>query len=464
MSYLACPTAWLVSMTSAKKKVKLGGLYGSRPRRKVREEIPPEAKAKVHAYNKLKRRTKPSGKIRFKSNSGMDRIRTRERHKTVRLGQIGEVGNEDHFQYYVSDPGVDTCVDRTNPGPPYKVGWGMTIRKAYIKTYPSGVFRSRIGLNVVNTRFRPSYFGTSPTVVEPTWSIGATSDHAKAWRKYRPGKPVANVGQFIGELTRLPTLPLKQIVQARGTLNRFRAMGSEYLNIQFGWKPFVKDLQDMYKLVTTLDATLAQLRRDNGQPIRRRGGVRKTVLLPTTIVQSTGSYLYPILNSGYYQNSSQGKRIVTETYEERSWFSARFRYFVKNIDSVEWEDRAILALFGLNPTPSLLWEVMPWSWLVDWGANVGDVLSNLSSNAVDNLVADYAFLMTQRTFTRSVQESTVLWNSYAQRYETISARADFVSTVKMRERASPFGFGLVPGDLTGRQASILGALGISRRW
>lgn len=464
MSLLAYFADRVGSMTAHGKQLRLARLYGSKPRGKVRDSIPAEAKAKVHAYNKAKRRIKPHGKIRFKANSGMDRTRTRERWKTTKLGNIGEVGNEDHFTYYVSDPGVDTCVDRTNPGPPYKVGWGMTIRKAYIKTTPSGVFRSRIGLNVVNTRFRPSYFGTSPTVVEPTWSIGSTSDHAKAWRKYRPGKPVANVGQFIGELTRVPTLPLTTVLKNKGRLNKFRALGSEYLNVQFGWMPFVKDLQDMYKLVTTLDATLAQLRRDNGQPIRRRGGVRKTVLLPTTIVQSTGSYLYPILNSGYYQNSSQGKRIVTETYEERSWFSARFRYFVKDINSVEWENRAILALFGLNPTPSLLWEVMPWSWLVDWGANVGDILSNLSSNSVDNLVADYAFLMTERTFTRSVEESTVLWNSYAGKYETISAKAAFVSTVKMRERASPFGFGLVPGGLSTKQVAILGALGISRRW
>lgn len=419
----------------------------------------------MHAANKrLRRRTRFKGKITFKGNTSKDRSRTQERINSIRLGRIGTVANPNQFEYYVADPEIGTCVDRINPGPPYKVGWGMTIRKAYIKTYPSELFRSAIGLNRVETRFRPSYFGTSPTVVEPTWSIGAAADHAKAWRKYRPGKPVANVGQFIGELTRLPTLPFRQITRAKGTLNKFRALGSEYLNVQFGWKPFVKDLQDMYKLVTTLDATLAQLRKDNGQPIRRRGGVRKTTLLAPVNISTTGSYLYPILNASYYQNSSQGKRLVTETYEERSWFSGRFRYFVKDIDSVEWEDRAILALFGLNPTPSLLWEVMPWSWLVDWGANVGDVLSNLSANAVDNLVADYAFLMTKRTFTRRVEESTVLWDSYAQTWKTISAKAEFVSTVKLRERASPFGFGLVPGSLSGRQASILGALGISRRW
>jgi hypothetical protein len=310
----------------------------------------------------------------------------------------------------------------------------------------------------------PSFFGNSPAVPTLLTPIDYSSLESKGYAKFRPGKPEANFGQFLGELSMIPTIPLRQILKARNHLDRFRGMGGEYLNVQFGWLPFVKDLQDMYKLTMNLDKRLAQLRRDNGRSVRRRGSVYvapvgSTVVNTTT---STGGYMYPSYTTASYFTLNMQRTVYT-TDETKAWFSARFRYFVRDIGSLRWENRAVAALFGLNPTPSLLWELLPFSWLIDWAVNVGDVLSNMSSNAVDNLVAEYAYTMVSRTLTEKVSEQGIMKLSNGSPFP-VAATASRIRETKQRFRASPFGVGLVPGSLSGKQALILSALGISRRW
>jgi hypothetical protein len=148
--------------------------------------------------------------------------------------------------------------------------------------------------------------------------------------------------------------------------------------------------------------------------------------------------------------------VITTTYTDE-WFEASFRYWIPDIGSPNWTKRATAALFGISPTPSLLWEVLPWSWLSDWFGNVGDVLANLSQNAAENLVAKYAYYMASSETRIYVSDTTYLTGNLQ-----VSASAISIARSKYRTAASPFGFGLTSASLTAKQASILGALGISR--
>ena len=125
-----------------------------------------------------------------------------------------------------------------------------------------------------------------------------------------------------------------------------------------------------------------------------------------------------------------------------------------------------MALFGLNPTPSLLWEVLPWSWLIDWFSNVGDVVSNMSSNAVDNLVAHYAYVMrtqtVQTTYTAYYKCDTGTTGAYKCSGGEGTCTATKLTVTKSRAKATPYGFGVSFGGLSAYQVSILGALGMSR--
>lgn len=170
---------------------------------------------------------------------------------------------------------------------------------------------------------------------------------------------------------------------------------------------------------------------------------------------------WPVLGSVFYGRNPNGTldlgsyTMFSETIQ-KVWFSARFRYWIPDIGSIQWKRRAKLAYFGLMPSPSMVWELTPWSWLVDWFSNAGDVFSNMTNPIAENLVAKYAYVM------GTTQRQTACESSVTVGHTPIKYTWTGGFTRKQRSAASPFGFGLSDGDLSARQWSILSALGISR--
>jgi len=117
-------------------------------------------------------------------------------------------------------------------------------------------------------------------------------------------------------------------------------------------------------------------------------------------------------------------------------------------------------VLGLDLTPEVLWNVMPWSWAVDWFSSTGDVIHNLTDWSTDGLVLKYGYIMEHSIVrdTLTFVGETGLLARYPQRPDTLV----LVSEAKVRRPATPFGFGLNLSAFTGRQKAILAALGMSR--
>jgi hypothetical protein len=369
------------------------------------------------------------------------------------------------------------CVDETHPGPPYREGAGLSIRKYntnWYETHNSGFWVGwkyayegchsfgsiapnifhEFGFNDLDD------FNSSTSDMDYASQLGA-----KGWNKFRPTRSGADLGVFLGEIHEVPRM-LK--TSAKGFADLWRSMGghrsnfapkklaNHWLNHQFGWLPFLADLRDLYKTTKSLDSKLKQLRRDNGRWIRRRGTIGMESESEVLTEQDTSCGLYPIASS-YLYSYPYGSSRVTKNFSRHSWFSGAFRYWIPaKPDSWYWNARAIAMLYGVMPSPSLVWELTPWSWLIDWCADVGDAINNMDSIMFDNLCAKYAYVMchTIRNITYSGQNNFLTG--------PISATASMNLESKSRVGASPFGFGLTGGDFSSRQWSILGALGLSR--
>jgi hypothetical protein len=199
----------------------------------------------------------------------------------------------------------------------------------------------------------------------------------------------------------------------------------------------------------------------------------KPVTESTPISDISTEYAYPFANVyGSPPNLAgwTGKTVysVTRKIEERVWWSGHFRYFIPDTGSSHWNRAARLHLFGGVPTPELMWELTPWSWLIDWFSNVGDVVSNISPNAVGypGLVDSYAMHSRKQTTVYSAT-STVnppasgapyRWNSGTFEYAT-------TETEEYKTRmggGNPYGWNVQLPDLSAGQLAILAALGISR--
>lgn len=290
-----------------------------------------------------------------------------------------------------------------------------------------------------------------------------TARGSTAIARVLPTNPVANAAQFLGELREeLPSVPGSHLVNRNHSLTkRGSDIGHEYLNIEFGIKPMLSDFMKFGQAIRTSNRVLDQLRRDSGRLVRRRYAfpleitTEKTVIGSATCAPSLNTYLFD-------GNQSSGQLEKTRVTTRRFSFSGAFTYHYSDrpglLGNLRRAEQDANKLFGIRVTPETIWELTPWSWAVDWVANYGDVIHNLSAFANDGLVMAYGYAMCHET----ISDTYTLSGLQLKGHNPTTLTQTFTSEVKRRIKATPFGFGLDPASFSARQWAILAALGLSR--
>jgi len=281
-----------------------------------------------------------------------------------------------------------------------------------------------------------------------------------------PTNPAANASTFLGELIKdgLPSKIGASFWESKIRQAHSAKVADEYLNVQFGWLPMVSDISKFAESIRHANQVIAQYERDAGKVVRRhyRFPSEKTqseVLVNASTSAETGGGAFATFAGG-----SLGQLVRRVDTTRDRWFSGAFTYYLPSgYDSrSEMERIASLAdkLFGVKITPEVLWNVAPWSWAVDWFVNAGDVLHNIDRFATGGLIMPYGYMM-ERTITKytyNLSTSGLLNAPNAGKGPLV-----LVTETKKRIPANPYGFGVTWNSLSGFQASILAALGISRR-
>jgi hypothetical protein len=315
---------------------------------------------------------------------------------------------------------------------------------------------ARIPVTITNSSW-PASLQSSDEDLE---AMGAT-----AVARTSPTNAASNLLTAIGEIVKdgLPFSSSHRNWQERASIAR--SAGSEYLNQQFGWMPLVNDVLQFADAVRNAETIMSQYERDMGKLVRRRyefpseRSVDNEVDLglvtgPAGVSSSPGSAaILPI---------TPGRLVKSVERRTDTWFSGAFSYGIP-LNSTSREGSASLAaeadkLFGISLTPDVLWELAPWSWVVDWFSNVGDVLANVSDAMSQGLVMQYGYIMEHTTHSVTYSVKDLLQGGKPIPLAPIR----LVTESKKRVRANPFGFGVSWDGLSPLQLSILAALGISR--
>lgn len=318
------------------------------------------------------------------------------------------------------------------------------------------------GSSTAGSRFYGSIGSASWPIHPALPMIGSDSDleaqGATAVSRVQPLKSKSQLGTALGELREgLPSLVGAQFLKK--DISKFRSLGSEYLNVEFGWKPLVKDITDSVNAINKASTILAQLSRDSGKPVRRRYSFPQERSFVADPLDT--DYGWPTASGNFY--TSPGKRHITTIIDRDVWFSGSFMYHLPNgkdfLSKVgDWQMKAH-ALLGLRLDPELLWNLAPWTWLADWFGNFGDVVSNASAYVFDGLVMQYGYVMEHKHELVTQDTRGIVFRNGA----VCNPSLHYVRESKRRLQATPFGFGLDDAILSEWQLSILAALGISRR-
>ena len=338
---------------------------------------------------------------------------------------------------------------------------------------------------------KTDYAKVDPSADDVLDSLGTTAIAAVI-----PTNPTSSLITTLGEL-RSEGIPALLGAQNRSNFQRHKfqrdsgsetglvanapdAVAGDFLNYQFGWKPLLSDLHKFAKTVKKSDKILNQYRKDADKKIKRSFAF--PIESSTVTTQISGSrYPTPVLDSYLYGPTGAtyrpGPLTRTITTSRKRWFEGAFRYHLPVGNDVlsKFARFSMEAdrLFGVTPSPEVVWNLTPWSWAADWVGNTGDVMTNISAFMSDGLVMQYGYMM-EETKTIIEYVLTPLGGVYSEksgdtgtlgRKPGVPARScyqRYTSTVKHRRKATPYGFGLNWDGFSPTQFAVLAALGITK--
>lgn len=398
----------------------------------------------------------------------------------TRNGAILQVGNEVKscpqttysFRSGVPDEAVVTKADLLAGARPYGSRYdnGHSFHTTkYSLMYDKSLYTRRMNGTASNLEV------TSPVIPQqlyddmskfatalPIPSFDATLWGNRAISDTSPSSSTADLSVFFGEFLRdgLPSFIGKTITKPGLSKRQLaRKGGAEYLNLQFGWVPLIKDVEKMLHVVKNSYKILAQYQRDAGRHVRRSRSyeVQKRTIDPG--VQLTTSY--------FAASQDPVKALLTPNFstsvlsEERVKFSGAYTYYIPVDDSLlgAAAKYATLAdkLLGIKLTPDRLWNLTPWSWLTDWWFEIGTALEARTALSINGQFLQYGYLQRRTDVVKTYNYAfRPHWGS-----AYVNRTAIFRVTRKERIRANPLGFGFTDDAISASQMAILAAVGIS---
>lgn len=298
----------------------------------------------------------------------------------------------------------------------------------------------------------------------------------RGWSKLRPKVEVADLGQTLAEIGQVPNM-LRQTSKGfhdiwknlggnvdKGDLMSPKGLGDQFLNVQFGWKPFLRDIGSAFNAVNNFEIyqRLAVLNNDKWMERSFREDQTETeeVILrrgPSNANEADPTLYWPvfIVPGSCYQT-------VTKRVKTRIWYKGVFKTYRPEFKQGEphtalLDLRQKLSLLGLRISPSLLYKVTPWTWLGDWFVNAGDFVQRVEDNISNAVMSKYFYVM--RQIVTELEYRKIFQTKDGQVHDLRWKRE--ITTKARAKNTNPWGFTTPPGGLSQGQLAIIAALGLS---
>lgn len=275
-------------------------------------------------------------------------------------------------------------------------------------------------------------------------------DLTGAYENMRPGSGRAGWGETFSELlrgnvpsmvpglaARVAKVPTKQV---KGFLQAGKTAGGDYLNLQFGIKPIIDDTVALLESMLLVSGLVYDTVK------RERTSIIRT-FTPTNMAASN----FPGV-------------ILTGAGTANARVKAKFYKTSPSVSANGFMDKAQEALAAAGVDPRLLWELAPWTWLADWSTNIGTTIGNAQTYMSGK--GRYGLQYAWETI-REESSISGISHPYERPAGSLTRRSTgSFATVHARylerRRGNPVRVGFQVPRITGGQAAILAALGLSR--
>lgn len=177
-----------------------------------------------------------------------------------------------------------------------------------------------------------------------------------------------SLGNFLFELKEIKSL-VKWWNSGRSYMDN---LANNTLNYSFGLRPFLMDLRNLAKGLYKFREKLAELKAGAGK-LQVRHYSEETSYLDGDTFLASGAMEY---RGNWFVPKCKWTATMVYTYqfpEIDKGLNDLYRLYVNENTSTE-EFLALLDSIGANLNPQIIWDAIPYSFVVDWFFNVGDWL------------------------------------------------------------------------------------------
>jgi hypothetical protein len=251
--------------------------------------------------------------------------------------------------------------------------------------------------------------------------------------KTNPSRPVVDLPIAVYELREIPDLLRKE------GGNWLQKLASLNLKYHFGIKPLINDLFSLLSFSDEVNKRQKELDALYKSGLRRKRRLWKDAFPYTKVTTVNSTHKF---NIDAYSDCVTASDI---------W--GFVEWFPNDIQMMKGDRRALArkAVLGMTIDFATAWEAMPWSWLIDWCSNVGDILI-----ANRNIVgAGHGPVRIMETINTSANCRFPL--------DPYCSDGTWRNETKTRRTVSHVPISAQLPILSLRQLSILGSIGVTRR-
>jgi len=178
-----------------------------------------------------------------------------------------------------------------------------------------------------------------------------------------PGKPLLDLPVSIAELRDIP-----HMFRIVGD-GFFKKSANSYLLYQFGWKNFFNDLRNVFVQFPNAIAR----RNKQLQDLKKYGSKVKVAKLGSDSASFIDKHLSVTTTGGLDIYVDHSITTTVDLWGFARWRLSDFGNMWLDSDSAIVEE-AKRSLLGLDNPVKSFYDALPWTWLIDWFVNLGDIL------------------------------------------------------------------------------------------
>lgn len=216
----------------------------------------------------------------------------------------------------------------------------------------------------------------------------------KLFKKLAAGTMPYSWSTFLRRFSRLNSV--EQVSFLTNTLSKEAA--NAFLAYSFAISPLLSDIKSTTDVLNGLSARIAFFRKNNKIPTKVSFSKN---LSDAFAVQPTS---FPPVED--VSTSRLGVNIFRTQYAARYTATAYATYDVSNLKDNDIAYRLAKKAFGFADPLVFLWEIIPFSFVLDWIVNVGDYLASLPS------LSTFPYVLSRVTHSLSVQQTNVYLRHY----------------------------------------------------